>query len=173
MKHLKPAYDDGKDEEARKNMMYGACQAGIAMASSNLGLGHSTGHALGGIYHTPHGRAVGLFLPYVMEYSVRGSEEALHRYAEMARFCNIARDNDDRKCFEALIAAVRRLAKSMGQPLSVKELGIGRDDYFKHLEGLVDRAINDAVTLGAPRPPEVEDLAKIFTGAYDGKPVDF
>ena len=173
MKNLKRAYDDGKDEEARKNMMYGACQAGISMGNSNLGLGHSTGHALGGIFHTPHGRAVGLFLPFTMEYAARGSEEALHYYAEIARFCSISRDADDSKCFKALTAAVRSLARSIGQPATVKDLGINRDEYFKNMEGMVDRAINDAVTMGAARVPETDDLEKIFTVAYDGKPVDF
>ena len=56
-------------------MMYAASIAGTCFGNSMAGLGHSTGHALGGIFHIPHGRAVGLYLPYTMEYIINGSEE--------------------------------------------------------------------------------------------------
>jgi alcohol dehydrogenase class IV len=171
--YLKKAYDNGKDEEARKFMMYAASQAGTCFGNGMAGLGHSTGHAIGGLFHTPHGRAVGLYLPYTMEYEANGSEEALARYAEIARFCNIARDSDDKKCCKALVAAIRKLAKSVGQPLSVKDTGIKREDYIKHIDGLVDRAVNEAMTIAVTRVPDGDDLTKVFTYAYDGKEIDF
>jgi alcohol dehydrogenase class IV len=61
----------------------------------------------------------------------------------------------------------------VGQPLAIKDLGIKREDYFRQMDGLVDRAVNDAMTLGATRVPETEDMEKIFSYAYEGKPVDF
>ena len=171
--NLKKAYDNGKDEDARKEMMYAASIAGQSFGNGMAGLGHSTGHAIGGLFHTPHGRAVGLFLPYTMEYLINGSEETASRYAEIARFCNISRDSDDKKCAKALVDAVRKLAKSVGQPLSVKDTGIKREEYIKQMEGLVDRSINELMTSTVTRVPESEDLEKLFTYAYDGKPVDF
>jgi alcohol dehydrogenase class IV len=172
-RYLRKACENGRDEEARKYMMYAASQAGTAICNCNGGLAHSAGHSLGGIFHTPHGRAVGLFLPYTMEYSASGSQETAGRYADIARYCNISRDADDKKCSAALIAAVRNLAKSIGQPLSVRDLGIKREDFIAHADGLLDRAVNDAMTLGATRAPDDPDMAKIFSYAYDGKTVDF
>jgi alcohol dehydrogenase class IV len=64
--YLKKAYDDGKDEEARKEMMAAASMAGTSFGNGMAGLAHSTGHAIGGLFHMPHGRAVGLYLPYTM-----------------------------------------------------------------------------------------------------------
>jgi alcohol dehydrogenase class IV len=171
--NLKKAYDNGKDEDARKEMMYAASMAGTCFGNGMAGLGHSTGHAIGGLFHTPHGRAVGLFLPYTMEYLINGSEETASRYAEIARFCNISRDNDDKKCALALVDAVRKLAKSVGQPLAVKDTNIKREDYIKQMEGLVDRAVNEAMTIAITRVPDNSDLEKMFTCAYDGKPCDF
>ena len=66
--YLPRAYKNGNDLEARTEMMNAATMGGMSFGNSMAGLGHSTGHALGGIFHVPHGRAVGLFLPYTMEY---------------------------------------------------------------------------------------------------------
>jgi len=59
--YLPRAYKNGKDLEARKEMMSAATMGGMSFGNSMAGLGHSTGHALGAIFHVPHGRAVGLF----------------------------------------------------------------------------------------------------------------
>jgi len=170
--YLKRAYDDGKDEEARKYMMYAASQAGTCFGNGMAGLAHSCGHALGGIFHTPHGVAMGLYLPYTMEYVANGSEEALQRYAEIARFCGIAQGSD-KECSKALVAAVRKLVKDVGQSSSVKDLKIDKDKYMKALPDLIDRAVNEAMTIAVTRVPESEDIEKMFICAYDGKPVDF
>ena len=170
--NLKKAVDNGKDEEARKNMMYAACQAGTCFGNGMAGLAHSCGHALGCIFHTPHGVAMGLYLPYTMEYVANGSEETLQRYAEIARFCGIAQGSD-KECCKALIAAVRKLVKDIGQSPTVKDLKIDRAKYEKAMSGLVDRAVNEAMTIAVTRVPESEDLEKMFLCAYDGKPVDF
>ncbi|MGD0855222.1 MAG: iron-containing alcohol dehydrogenase [Dehalococcoidia bacterium] len=170
---LKKAYDNGQDVESRKEMMYAATIAGTCFGNSMACLGHSTGHALGALFHTPHGRAVGLYLPYTMEYLINGSDTTdVARYAEIARFCKIAEGND-KKCARALIDAVRKLAKDVGQPLSVKDLGIKREDYMKAVTELVERAVNEVMTITVNRIPEAPDLEKIYVYAYDGKPVDF
>jgi len=170
--NLKKVVDNGKDEEARKNMMYAACQAGTCFGNGMAGLAHSCGHALGGIFHTPHGVAMGLYLPYTMEYEANGSEETLQRYAEIARFCGI-KQGSDKECCKALIDAVRKLVKDVGQSPSVKDLKIDRDKYMKAMPDLVDRAVNEAMPIAVTRVPESEDLEKMLGCAYDGKPVDF
>ena len=170
--YLKKACDNGKDEEARKYMMYAASQAGTCFGNSMAGLAHSCGHALGGLFHTPHGVAMGLYLPYTMEYVSNGSEETLQRYAEIARFCGIAQGSD-KDCCKALIAAVRKLMKDIGQSPTVKDLKIDRDKYIKAMPELVDRAVNEAMTIAVTRVPEASDLEKMFIYAYDGKSIDF
>lgn len=170
--NLKKAVDNGKDEEARKYMMYAACQAGTCFGNGMAGLAHSCGHALGGIFHTPHGVAMGLYLPYTMEYIANGSEESLQRYAEIARFCGIAQGSD-KECCKALIAAVRKLMKDIGQSPSVKDLKIDKDKYLKAMPELVDRAVNEAMTIAVTRIADNADLEKMFICAYEGKPVDF
>src|SRR4030066_1497553 len=166
--YLARAYKKGNDLEARKEMMYAATMGGLCGSNSMFGLGHGTGHALGGIFHVPHGRTVGLFLPYTMEYLINGSEETTAKYAEIARFCRIA-SGSDKECAKALAARVRALAKEIGQPLSVKDCGIEKAKYEESIPGLIDRALNEAMTMTVIRVPGEEDLGKMFRNAYEGK----
>jgi len=172
LEYLPKAYKNGDDLEARKEMQNAATLGGMSFGNSMAGLGHSTGHALGAIYHVPHGRAVGLFLPYTMEYLINGSEETTAKYAEIARFCRIA-SGSDKECAKALAAKVRALAKEIGQPLSVKECGIDKAKYEESIPGLIDRALNEVMTMTVTRVPGEEDLGKIFRYAYEGKSIDF
>jgi alcohol dehydrogenase class IV len=170
--YLPKAYKAGDDIEARKEMQNAALLGGMSFGNSMAGLGHSTGHALGAIYHVPHGRAVGLFLPYTMEYIINGSEETTAKYAEIARYCRIA-SGSDKECAKALVAKIRALAKEIGQPLSVKDCGIDKAKYDESIPGLIDRALNEVMTMTVTRVPGEEDLGKIFRYAYEGKNIDF
>jgi alcohol dehydrogenase class IV len=170
--YLPRAYKNGEDLEARKEMMYAATLAGMSFGNAMAGLGHSTGHALGALFHLPHGRTVGLFLPYTMEYLINGSEETTAKYAEISRFCGMASGTDP-ECARALVAGIRALAEEIGQPLSVKDCGVDPIQYEAALPGLIDRAINEVMTITVTRVPGEEDLDRIFRYAYEGKPVDF
>ena len=170
--YLPRAYKNGNDLEARKEMMYAATMGGLCGSNSMFGLGHGTGHALGGIFHVPHGRTVGLFLPYTMEYLINGSEETTAKFAEIARYCRVT-SGSDKECAKVLVAKIRALAKEIGQPLSVKDCGIDKAKYEKEIPSLIDRALNEVMTMTAPRVPGAEDLGKIFNYAYAGKSIDF
>ncbi|MBN1376102.1 MAG: iron-containing alcohol dehydrogenase [Dehalococcoidia bacterium] len=169
---LPRAYKDGSDMEARQEMQWAATQAGICMNGGNAGVAHSLAHSLGGLFHTPHGRTVGLFLPYTMEYQANVSEETRTRYAEIARFCGIAEGPTD-KCARALIDRVREFAKSLQQPISIKDLDIYRDKFVASMEGLIERAVCEAMTIAVHRIPDETYIEKLFVCTYAGKRVDF
>lgn len=170
--YLVKAYQDGSNLEARREMMYAATLAGMSFGNAMAGLGHSTGHALGAIFHVPHGRAVGLFLPYTMEYLINGSDETTAKYAEIGRFCGLGSGND-KECAKALVAKIRSLAGEISQPQSVRECGIDQAAYKSAIPDLVDRAINEVMTITVTRVPDTQDLEKIFLYAYEGKSIDF
>jgi len=167
--YLPCAYNNGSDAEARMHMMHAATLASISFGNAMAGLAHSLGHALGGLFHTPHGRAVGLFLPYTMEYL---AEAAANLYAEIAHFIGIS-NGSDLEATQALIDRVRNLAKTLNQPLSVREAGIEQTTYEQALPALVERAENEATTITVARIPESADLEQMFRYAYEGKTVDF
>src|SRR5450756_1470284 len=147
LEYLVRAYKDGGDLEARKEMMNAATMGGMSFGNSMAGLAHSTGHALGAIFHVPHGRAVGLFLPYTMEYLINESAETTAKYAEIARYCSVASSGSDKECALALVARVRALAGELGQPLSIKDCGVGQAEYEKEIPRLIERALNEVMTM--------------------------
>ena len=100
------------------------------------------------------------------------AEETTAKYAEIARYCRIA-NGSDMECAKALVAKIRSLAKEIRQPATVKDCGIEKGSYEKAMSSLVERALNEIMTMTVTRVPGEEDLEKIYRYAYDGKSVDF
>jgi len=167
--YLARAFENGSDAESREHMMHAATLASMSFGNAMAGLAHSMGHALGGLFHVPHGRAVGLFLPYTMEYL---AEAAAHLYADIGRFAGLI-NSSDLDTTRALISQVRSLASSIGQPSSVREAGIEPTAYKQSITALVERAENEVTTVTIARIPDGADLEKLFRYAYEGKPVNF
>jgi len=167
--YLPRAYKDREDKEAKEKMHNAATMAGLAMSNSTAGVAHSMGHSFGAFLHIPHGRAVGVFHPYVIQYSAK---EAMGRYAEMAKAIGIKAETDE-EAVDKLVEAVKRLMKNVDEPFSVKDMGISWKDYEKSLDDLVKRAAESGATFVNPRVPEEEDYRKLFIYAFNGKKVDF
>ena len=65
--NLPAAVKDGGNMAARENMLMGSYYAGIAFTNGYVGYVHALAHAIGGMYHIPHGRACAVMLPEVLE----------------------------------------------------------------------------------------------------------
>jgi alcohol dehydrogenase class IV len=168
-KFLPRAYADGNDAEAREKMHNAAALAGLGFINSLTALAHALGHAFGGAFHVPHGRAVSLFLPYTMEFAANGGN---YRYADIARFIGLD-GLGDAQLTRALIAAVRDLENGLQSNTTIASLGIARDDFARALPTMLDHAENDTSITANSRVPERGELEKIFWYAYEGKHVDF
>ena len=57
-----PVIRQGADEEARLNLLWGACLAGVAIAQTGTSLVHALGYSLTCLEGVPHGRANGMLL---------------------------------------------------------------------------------------------------------------
>ena len=64
---LEIVYNDGTNLKHRANMQKAAYLAGCAFTKGYVGYVHALAHQLGGLYHTPHGLANAVLLPYVLE----------------------------------------------------------------------------------------------------------
>jgi alcohol dehydrogenase class IV len=169
LRYLPLAYDDGTNSEARERMANAATLAGLGFGNSMAGLAHSLAHALGGVFHTPHGRAVGLFLPYTIEYAAR---ENPGRYSEISRYLGFS-GNSESAGADGLVDVVRDLLGRVGQPMSLKEAGIERNALAERMEKLVENAGNEATTVVHPRIASMEELQRLFLYAWEGQRVDF
>ena len=64
---LYEAYRDGSNMKARKDMQHAAFYAGRAFTRGCVGYVHAIGHTVGGLYSVPHGRAMAVILPHVLD----------------------------------------------------------------------------------------------------------
>ncbi|MFX1338807.1 MAG: iron-containing alcohol dehydrogenase [Promethearchaeota archaeon] len=176
-KYLPVAYKDGNNMEARDFLHQAATIAGLGFGNGQAHLGHSMGHSWGAVFHTPHGRAVGLFLPYVTQYCLNNpdendvSTEILGRSAKKLGWADWSDDN--RKAAYIIIDKLKNLMKEVDFPFSLKELGISREDFDNNLKMLVNLCFQSSSSVMSPRSPNAEAYNKIFTYAYEGKDIDF
>ncbi len=169
--YLPRAYRDGTDLEARTKMHYAASIAGIGFGNSMAALAHGLGHSLGAVFHVPHGRAVSLFLPYVIEFCARG-EAGTTCYACMARYLELP-SSSEVEAAAALAGAIRNLQAELGQPTKIADCGISRQDLEKELELLVFNTGNDSSTVSSTRIPDDAETRRLYEYAFDGKSIDF
>jgi alcohol dehydrogenase class IV len=167
--YLPRAVKDGNDMEAREKMHNAACIAGIGFINSLAALAHATGHSLGAVFHTPHGRAVGLFLPYTIEFISEAREEL---WAEIAYSLKLEVPKR-KKAASVLAQAIRDLARTIKEPLSLKELGIPSDKLNSSMQKLIDNTMADGSLIVSARVPNEEETEKLFRYAYEGKSIDF
>lgn len=169
--YLPRAYEHGSDDrEARERMHNAATIAGLGFGNAQAAMAHGMGHSLGALFPVPHGRAVGLFLPYTIEFTVRGSLAT--RYGDIARFLSLPA-TDEAASAVSLVRVIRDLARRIGQPTSLQEAGISPQDFEAQLPRLIDNALNDSAMLIGLRFPEEEEVEQLFRCAYEGKPIDF
>ncbi len=167
--YLPRAVSNGSDMEAREKMHNAACIAGMGFGNSMAALAHALGHALGAVFHVPHGRAVGLFLPYAIEY-LREARAAL--WAEVGHAIRLEVENEQ-KAAAVLAQAIRHLAGSINQPLSIEEAGIPLEALKANMNKLVENTTADTQLVTTARIPSEADTEKLFRYAYDRKSVDF
>lgn len=169
MDYLPRAHLDGSDFEARQHMHNASTLAGLAITNSSIALGHALAHSLGAVFKIPHGRAIGLLLPYSIEYTANGDES---RYLELANFLGLAA-NSEREAAQKLVDLLKGLAGRLGQPLTIQDLSIARDEFENRLPDLVAAAAEDHQMLTTYRVPSAEELAGLFWCAFDGTKIDF
>jgi len=167
--YLPKAFDDPDDLYARQKTQNAATMSGLAFSNSQVGLAHATGHALGAIFHMPHGLAVGISNPYVVQFS---SRNAADRYSDIARVIGI-REESAQKATEMLVESIKRLMAHLKTPLSLHEAGISQSALEDNVGSLIEQTNRSTCTFVNPRVPDVEEVRKLFVCMFEGKPVDF
>jgi alcohol dehydrogenase class IV len=167
--YLPRAVKDGNDMEAREKMHNAGCIAGIGFINALSSMAHAAGHSLGALFHVPHGRAVGLFLPYTIEFIGDVRDEL---WAEIAYAIKLEVPRGKRAA-TVLAQAIRGLAHNVNQPLSIKETGISLDSFDKAMGKLIDNVMADGSLIVSARIPNVAETGRFFGYVYEGKSIDF
>ena len=112
--NLRVAYNDGANLAAREKMALASTYAGFAFTRANVGYVHAIAHQFGGLYHTPHGLANAIMLPYVLKYS---SPVITERLATLALRAKVGTDDESSEVLaQKFLDAVDQLNRDLGIP---------------------------------------------------------
>ncbi|MDR1215559.1 MAG: bifunctional acetaldehyde-CoA/alcohol dehydrogenase [Treponema sp.] len=179
--YLPRAYDDGQnDPVAREKTANAATMAGMAFANAFLGVCHSMAHKLGSFHHLPHGIANALMIDEVLRFNAAeipakmgtfpqyDHPRTLARYAEIADYLGIRGENDSEK-LEGLINAIDTLKERIGIKKTIKDYGIGEEDFLNRLDEMTEQAFDDQCTGANPRYPLMSEIKQMYLNAYYGQ----
>lgn len=174
--YLPQAVKHPEDVKTREHMHNAATMAGLAFGNAQVTMGHGMAHAIGAVLHVPHGKAVGLCLPYTMEYCLNDTESdrSVEKFALMAKSVGVAHWQDDSKeAAHNLVDKVKWLQKETGLPSSLQALGFSQKDLDTNVSAIVDLCLESASTVMTPRSVGVNAFKKILEHMYWGKSIDF
>ncbi len=162
------------DMDAREQMHYAQCLAGMAFSNALLGIVHSMAHKTGAAFstgHIPHGCANAIYLPYVIQYNAK-DPVAAKRYAEIARRMGIP-GTSEKALINSLIAKIDAFNVELGIPKTLREFGINEEAFKEKISNIAKLAVGDACTGSNPRSITPAEMEKLFTCTYYGTEVDF
>ncbi len=154
---IREAFKNGKNLDARHDMLLGAFYGGMCIATSSTTAVHALAYPLGGKYRIAHGISNAILLPYVMQFNAVGNEAKFRDIAE-AMGIDIARLSDA-EATQAFIAALFAFNHNLEIPADLKRWNITEAD----LETLVEGAAKVTRLLdNNPRPMGKDDIRAIY-----------
>ena len=149
---LRTAHEDGANLVARRAMLYSAYHAGLSLNAATL-LGHSMAYTIATRTNLSHGVTTGMSLPYCVAYDAQGTRDQVQALAaeigvptgELARWA-------------------QTLAKEVGLPRSLREVGFGPED----IPAMVEECLVRYPRPNNPVPFTRERLTQLYGYFLDG-----
>ena len=135
----------------RERALYGAWLCGSCLGATTMGLHHKLCHVLGGTFGLPHAETHTVVLPYALAYNAPAVPLTASVVAR-------ALDADDAP------RALWDLARRLGAPLSLAELGLEEGDLATAAAQAVSQAYAN------PRPVTEDGVLALLRAAYEGTP---
>lgn len=144
-------FADPVDNAARSDALYGAWLCGTTLGAVGMAIHHKLCHALGGTFDLPHAQTHTVILPHALAYNAAFVPDAMHRIERAMETANAP-------------LALHDLAKSLGAPTSLKELGMPRAG----LDRIVELTFQNQYW--NPAPLEESRLRNLLERAWEGLP---
>ncbi|WP_113699331.1 maleylacetate reductase and hydroxyquinol 1,2-dioxygenase domain-containing protein [Nonomuraea lactucae] len=146
---LPALHADPADRVARGDLLEAAWLAGTCLGMAGMGLHHKLCHTLGGAFGLDHAAVHAALLPHVIEYNAPAAPHAMARIAQVL-------------CTGDVAGAVHDLIRSAGGPVSLRLLGMAKDD-LPTAAGLATRE-----PYPNPREPSTDDVLRLLERAWNG-----
>ncbi len=169
--NIDTVYNDGKNVNARRNMLHASFYAGCAFTKSYVGYIHAVAHSLGGEYNVPHGYANAVLLPFVLEAyraSGRGNssyDKKLHRLAVAAGVAENSTPHDTAAA--AFIDAIKNMKTRFGIGDTIEEI---KEEDIPKLSHYADKEANPLYPV--PVLMDARELEQFYYMLMDTEEVD-
>jgi alcohol dehydrogenase len=160
---LRRAVIDGRDLEARSQMLMASHLAGVGQASgTGVGLVHALGHSIGTRGKVAHGTALAAVLPEVLRFYLGTRDRELALVGIALGVASAA--ETDSTAAGAAIGAIDKLLRDLDQRPTLRRLGLADDDTIARLttDTIVDAAIRNSPRL--PTASEARAILEAVTG---------
>lgn len=145
-----PAINANPDDlEERSRALYGAWACGICLGSVGMALHHKVCHTLGGSFDMPHAETHSVILPHAIAYNERAVADEL---SPISKFLNSS----------SAAQGLWDLAKSLGAPMTLAELGMKREDLANAAEIMTKNPYWN------PQPLVESELLALLEDAFEG-----
>lgn len=157
--HLARTMDAPSDMTARTSMAQASLEAGLAFTNAILGATHAMSHQVGGLLDLPHGVINGVLLPHVIRFNAAADPLP---YVAIAMSLALPEGRGSaEEAAQAVAARVEELARQVGVPKGLREIGVSDAD----IDVLATNALRDACMSTNPRQASHEEMAALFRTA--------
>ncbi|WP_101758370.1 iron-containing alcohol dehydrogenase [Oceanicoccus sp. KOV_DT_Chl] len=158
-RHIRTAYQQPDNREAREAMMLAAMQGGIAFSNASVTLIHGMSRPLGAFFHVPHGLSNAMLMPAVTAFSLPGADA---RYADCARAMGFASVTDnDQQAGRQLLDGLYQLNTDLAVP-SPKQFGIDEQEYQRVIVTMAEQALASGSPNNNPLIPQQGQIEQIY-----------
>jgi alcohol dehydrogenase class IV len=136
--------------DARSRALYGAWLGGVSLGAVGMALHHKLCHTLGGTFNLPHAETHTVVLPHAVAYNAAAAPEAMEHIARALSAASAA-------------TGIYDLATALGAPLSLKSLGMRREQLDQAAELAIQNPYFN------PRPVTREGIRVLLENAFEGR----
>ena len=156
-KWLTIAVKDGKNLEARSNMLAAASMGSTAF-QKGLGAIHSLSHPVNSMYNVHHGLSNAIFMPYVLTFNKKEIENKIVKITEYLDL--------KERTFDVFLNWIMNLREEFNIPHKLSDVA---DVKNKDLDKLSKMALEDPSTSGNPKKLELKDMKTMYIHSLEGK----
>jgi alcohol dehydrogenase class IV len=170
-RHARRAYNKPDDIEARSGMAMASMLGGVVIAFPWIGgpaiLGHCLAEAFGPKYGVPHGVAVGLALPYILDFNLPACRDKVVSFAPAL---GIKTNGESAKAVaDRVPQALLELMRDIELPTALKQVNFPRGDLDSFAEYIFkQRQHVYGLPRYNPRRLTLENTTKLLHDMYEG-----
>ena len=160
---LARAVQNGSDLEARRDVMLGSMQAGLAFGTAGTSVCHAVQYPVGALSHTAHGLGVALMLPYALEFNRDYIADEIVDIGHLMDLVSADARGADK--VETTIKGIADLFRSIGIPTTLADIGI----QAKDLPWIAEQALGaNRLIKNNPRPVDRAGMDQLVAAAFSG-----